>query len=384
MRKSSPPYALRKGLATLAARGVRAEPPGAAVGRPSSEPIYQTAVFDFPDIASSEPALNGAGGYAYARYGQPNEASLAASVAALEGAEAGVATSSGTSAVLCALLIATRPGDLVLCQRDAYGGTRHLLEREITQFGRRLELVDAYEPAKVADGLARGARLALVETLSNPLLREVDIAALAWHCRSYNAQLCVDNTFATPVLQQPVALGADLVVHSATKFLGGHHDCTAGVLVGPREMIAEARALVTRLGLNAAPFDAWLATRGMRTLPLRVQRAEQNARALAEKLRAHARVRAVHFPGWGGLLSFELEDRAAAERLVRACPQLHYAPSLGGVETTLMHPASSSHRMLDANERAAIGIAEGLLRMSLGIEDADDLWSELSQGLNKS
>jgi cystathionine gamma-synthase len=223
-----------------------------------------------------------------------------------------------------------------------------------------------------------------VETLSNPLLREVDVAALAWHCRSYKAQLCVDNTFATPVLQQPVALGADLVVHSATKFLGGHHDCCAGVLVGPSETIREARALVTRLGLNAAPFDAWLATRGMRTLPLRVQRAEQNARALAEKLRTHARVRAVHFPGWGGMLSFELEDRAAAERLVVACPQLHYATSLGGVETTLMHPASSSHKMLDASERTAIGIAEGLLRMSLGIEDADDLWSELSQGLNKS
>lgn len=384
MRKSSPPYSLRNGLATLAARGVRADPPGASVSRPTSEPIYQTAVFDFPDIPSSEPALSGAGGYAYARHGRPNEASLAASVAALEGAEAGVASASGSAAVLCAVLVATRPGDLVLCQRDAYGGTRLMLEREITQFGRRVELVDAYEPAKVADGLSRGARLALVETLSNPLLREVDVAALAWHCRSYNALLCVDNTFATPVLRRPLALGADLVLHSATKFLGGHHDCCAGVLVGPAAAIDEARALVTRLGLNAAPFDAWLATRGMRTLHLRVERAEQNARALAEKLRGHARVRGVHYPGWGGMLSFELDDRAAAERLVRACPQLHYAPSLGGVETTLAHPASSSHRTLEPAERAALGIADGLLRLSLGIEDADDLWGELSQALNKS
>jgi cystathionine beta-lyase/cystathionine gamma-synthase len=384
MRKSSPPYSLRNGLATLAARGVRADPPGAAVSRPTSEPIYQTAVFDFPDIPSSEPALSGAGGYAYARHGRPNEASLAASVAALEGAEAGVATGSGSAAVLCAALLAARPGDLILCQRDAYGGTRLMLERELTQFGRRVELVDAYEPAKVADGLSRGARLVLVETLSNPLLREVDVAALAWHCRSYNALLCVDNTFATPVLRRPLALGADLVLHSATKFLGGHHDCCAGVLVGPAAAIDEARALVTRLGLNAAPFDAWLATRGMRTLHLRVERAEQNARALAEKLRGHARVRGVHYPGWGGMLSFELDDRAAAEQLVRACPQLHYAPSLGGVETTLAHPATSSHRMLEPAERAALGIADGLLRLSLGIEDADDLWGELAQALNKS
>jgi cystathionine beta-lyase/cystathionine gamma-synthase len=384
MRKSSPPYSLRNGLATLAARGVRADPPGAAVSRPTSEPIYQTAVFDFPDIPSSEPALSGAGGYAYARHGRPNEASLAASVAALEGAEAGVATGSGSAAVLCAALVATRPGDLILSQRDAYGGTRLMLERELTQFGRRVELVDAYEPAKVADGLSRGARLVLVETLSNPLLREVDVTALAWHCRSYNALLCVDNTFATPVLRRPLALGADLVLHSATKFLGGHHDCCAGVLVGPAAAIDEARALVTRLGLNAAPFDAWLATRGMRTLHLRVERAEQNARALAEKLRGHGRVRGVHYPGWGGMLSFELDGRAAAEQLVRACPQLHYAPSLGGVETTLAHPASSSHRTLEAAERTALGIADGLLRLSLGIEDADDLWGELSQALSKS
>lgn len=384
MRKSSPPYSLRRGLATLAARGVRAEPPGAAVSRPTSEPIYQTAVFDFPDIPSAEPALSGARGYAYARHGRPNEASLAASVAALEGAEAGVATASGSAAVLCAVLVATRPGDLVLCQRDAYGGTRVMLERDIAQFGRRVELVDAYEPAKVADGLARGARLALVETLSNPLLREVDVSALAWHCRSYNARLCVDNTFATPLRRQPLALGADLVLHSATKFLGGHHDCCAGVLAGPADSIAEARALVTRLGLNAAPFDAWLAARGMRTLHLRVERAEHNACALAERLRAHARVCAVHYPGWGAVVSFELADRAAAEELVRGCPQLHYAPSLGGVETTLSHPASSSHSALAEAERAALGIADGLLRMSVGIEDADDLWGELSRALNRS
>ena len=381
MRKSTPPHPLRKGLATLAARGVRAEPPGRDIGRPTSEPIYQTAVFDFPDMTLAEPAFGNGEGYVYARYGRPNEASLAAAVAALEGAEAAVATSSGTAAVLCAVLVATEPGDLVLCQRDGYGGTRLLLERDLVQFGRKVELVDAYDPAKVADGLSRGARFVMVETLSNPLLREVDVAAIAWHCRSYTARLCVDNTFATPLLRRPLGLGADLVLHSATKFLGGHHDCVAGVLAGSASLMAEARGLVTRLGLSAAAFDAWLAARGMRTLHLRIERGEQNARALAENLRAHSGVGVVHYPGWGAMVSFELEDRAAAERLVRACPHIRYAPSLGGVETSLSHPASSSHRMLDATERAALGIHDGLLRLSLGVEEADDLWSELSRGL---
>jgi cystathionine beta-lyase/cystathionine gamma-synthase len=341
-------------------------------------------VYEFPDVAAADAALAGAGGYIYARYGHPNGQSLASSVAALEGAEAGAVTASGTAAVLCAALVATRAGDLVLCQRDAYGGTRTMFERDLLDFGRRLELIDAYEPAKLADGLARGARFVLVETLSNPLLREVDIPALAWHCRSYGALLCVDNTFATPIFQRPLALGAHLVVHSATKFLGGHHDCTAGVLVGGASLMGEANALITRLGLNAAVFDAWLAARGMRTLQLRMERAQQNARTLAERLRPHPAVAALHYPGWGAMLSFELADRAAAEQLVRSCGELRYATSLGGVESTLAHPATSSHRMLTAEQRAELGIRDGLLRLSVGIEDADDLWSELAAGLPRS
>lgn len=381
MRKTTPPTSGRKNLATLSTRGVRAAPPDARANRPAAEPLYQTSAFEFPSIEAWEPALAGEAGYAYARHGRPNEQSFAASVAALEGAEAGVATSTGSSALLCALAIATQPGDRVLCQRDAYGGSRVLIERDFSEWGHPCELIDAYEPSKVADGLARGARFVLVETLSNPLVRPVDVAALSWHCRSYGAVLCVDNTLATPILQRPLGSGADLVLHSATKFLGGHHDCAAGVLVGDKARIAKASAFVTRLGLNASALDAWLAARGLRTLHLRVERGEQNARALADKLRGQPAVRTLHYPGWGAVLSFDVGSRAQAEMVVRACPELALTPSFGGVETSLSHAATSSHRALSSEEREALGIGDGLLRLSVGIEDADDLWSELNRSL---
>jgi cystathionine beta-lyase/cystathionine gamma-synthase len=385
MRKTTPPIPVRKNLATLSTRGVRVVAPDARSNRPASEPLYQTSTFEFPSIEAWEPGLAGEAGhgYVYARHGRPNENSLAACVAALEGAPAGVATSTGTSALLCAVLISTKPGDRVLCQRDAYGGSRALFERDFAEWGRTCELVDAYEPSKLADGLARGARFVLVETLSNPLVRPVDVAALSWHCRSYGAVLCVDNTIATPILQRPLASGADLVLHSATKFLGGHHDCAAGVLVGDETRIAAASALIARLGLNAAPLDAWLAARGLRTLHLRVERAEQNARALAERLRAHDSVVALHYPGWGAVLSFDVGTKARAESVVAACSELSLMPSFGGVESSLSHAATSSHRTLGAEERAALGISDGLLRLSVGIEDADDLWSELGRALTR-
>lgn len=383
MRKSTQPIPARRNLATLSTRGVRVAAPDARANRPFAEPLYQTSVFEFQSIAAWEPAIAGdlAHGYVYARHGRPNENSLAASVAALEGAEAGVATSTGTSALLAALLVSTKPGDRVLCQRDAYGGSRALFERDFAEWGRPCELIDAYEPSRLADGLSRGARFVLVETLSNPLLKPVDIAALSWHCRSYGAVLCVDNTMATPILQRPLGMGADLVLHSATKFLGGHHDCAAGVLVGDKARIGAASGLIARLGLNAAPLDAWLAARGMRTLHLRVERGEQSARVLAEKLRGQASVATVHYPGWGAVLSFDVTTLERAESVVLACTELSLTPSFGGVESTLSHSASSSHRALSADERAALGITDGLLRLSVGIEDVDDLWSELSRAL---
>lgn len=381
MRKSTPPQPLRN-LATLAARGARSDP-AQSPARPSSEPLFATSAFAFASLEQWEPALSGREGHAYARLGHPNGDSLAAAVAALEGAEAGVATASGTAALLCAVLVSTAPNDRVLCQRDAYGGSRSLLERELRALGREVELVDAYEPSKLADGLARGARFVLVEALSNPLLREVDIAALHWHCRSYGATLCVDNTLATPILQRPLGLGADFVLHSATKFLGGHHDCIAGVLVGDQRRIADARGLCARLGTQVSAFDAWQCARGLKTLHLRVERAEHNARALAERLKGHPALHKLHYPGFGALLSLDLGSLQAAERfVVSVAPELPLTPSFGGVETSVSHPASSSHRALDAKEREALEIGPGLLRLSVGIEDVEDLWASVERALS--
>lgn len=371
-------------LDTLAARGVRARTPDEARGEHSAaEPLYQTTVFDFPTVEASEGPLAGEGdGYVYSRYGLPNARTLEQSVAALEGGAAGLATASGMAAIATAILGCCREGDTVLCQADSYGGTRALLDHDLPRMGLRVQYVDAYDPAAVADALGQGARLLLVESLSNPLVREVDTNALAWHCRARGAKLCVDNTFATPMLRRPISTGADLVVHSASKFLGGHHDLCAGVVVGDAEMVEASRGVAKRMGCTAAPLDAWLTSRGLKTLHLRVERGEANAKLLAERLGEHPAVGEVHYPGWSAMLSFELADEATARRAVSACEGLPLTPSLGGTQTTLSHPASSSHRPLTAEQRAELGISDGLLRISCGVESGEDLWNELSRALN--
>jgi cystathionine gamma-synthase len=238
-----------------------------------------------------------------------------------------------------------------------------------------------YDLAKVGDALGRGATVLLVESLSNPLVREVDVAALAWHCRSVGARLCVDNTFATPVFRRPLSQDADLVVHSATKFLGGHHDLCAGVLCGNDELVACARGVAQRMGALAAPFEAWLAMRGIKTLDVRLKRCDANARLLAERLRAHPAVAKVHYPGWGAMLSFDVGTLEAAKSIVQKAASIPLTPSLGGTETAFSHAATSSHRAIPAREREELGIGEGLLRISVGLEDAEDLWRELLRAL---
>lgn len=365
-------------LATVAAHGVRAAAPEALPegerAVPSAEPLYLSSVFDFPTIAASERPLAGEGGYVYARYGLPNPRSLELTVAALEGAEDALATSSGMAAVACGLLALVRAGDRVLVQRDAYGGTVALLATDFARLGIATELVDAYDPAAVAGALEQPARALLVETISNPLAREVDVAALAAVCRSRAATLIVDNTFATPIVARPLADGADVVLHSATKFLGGHHDLCAGVLCGAAPFIRDARGVARRFGMTAAPMDAWLACRGLRTLDVRLTRAQATARELAARLRADPRVPAVHYPGRGAILAFEVPD---APRAVAALRLITLTPSLGGTTTTVSHPASSSHRNLTPTARAALGIPDGLLRLSVGLEAVDDLWTDL-------
>lgn len=366
---------------TIAAHGLRADAPetlpDGARSVPAAEPLYQTSVFDFPSIEASDGPLAGKGGYVYSRYGLPNARSLELTVAALEGTEEALATSSGMGAIACALLALARTGDRIVLQRDAYGGTGGLLANDFARFGIKTDLVDAYDLAAVAERLA-GAKAVLVETVSNPLVRAVDVAGLAKLCAARGTPLLVDNTFPTPIFARPFAQGADAVIHSATKFLGGHHDLCAGVLCGRATFIADARAVAKRFGMTAAPFDCWLACRGIRTLAVRMERAQQTAGELARRLRGDQRVRVVHYPGTGAILSFELADGAAAARAVDAMRLITLTPSLGGTTTTASHAATSSHRGLSADERRALGITDGLLRLSVGLEDVEDVWRDLS------
>ena len=380
-RDSRPPRAGESHVSTVTARGARVPALGEEGTRPSRDPLYQTPVFEFDSIAACERALAGER-HAYARNGLPNAQSLERSLARVEGAQACLVAASGMTAIYAALLAATKVGDRVLCQRDVYGGTRALFDNDAARLGLTVEYVDAYEPSKVADGLGRGARFLFVESLSNPLLREVDVAALSWHARACGAVLCVDNTLATAVFKRPLELGANLVVHSLTKFVGGHHDLCAGALLGSDELVAQARASAIRMGLAGSPMDTWLAQRGLRTLAVRMQRSHTTARQLAPKLAEHPAVRQVFYPGWGALLSFDVGSREHADRTIERCATIPLAPSLGGTESTFSHPATTSHRALSPDERSRLGIGEGLLRLSVGLEEPADLWEELSRALS--
>jgi cystathionine beta-lyase/cystathionine gamma-synthase len=389
------------GLSTLSVHGAG---PGTDAERlgpstPTVQPIYQTSVYTFPDLPSLDAVQEGtAEGYIYGRYGLPNHTALERAVAALEGGEAALACASGMGATAAALLAALSGGGKVAAARDVYGGTYGLLE-ELGRFGVKTTWIDAGKMAEVEAALADGCRLLLVETISNPLVRVADLPALAAAAHRAGAFLLVDNTFATPCLCRPLSLGADAAYHSATKFLGGHSDLTAGVLVGAAAFIREARRVAIRFGPTLGPHDAWLAVRGIKTLSLRMARTCENARALATFLARHPKVGAVHYPGLashpdhavaervlrggsGGVLAFELRGGlAAADALVKALRLIALVPSLGGVATTLSHPLKTSHRGLSPEERERLGVRDGLLRLSVGIEDAPDLTADLARAL---
>lgn len=390
------------GLSTLSVHGAGTGDEGPSPSTPTAPPIYQTSVYTFPDLASLDAVQDGtARGYMYGRYGLPDHTALERAVAALEGAEAAVACASGMGAIAAALLAALSGGGKVAAARELYGGTYGLLE-ELGRFGVGTTWVDAGNLAGVEAALKGGCRLLLVETLSNPLVRVADLPALAAAAHLAGALFLVDNTFATPCLCRPLRHGADAVVHSVTKFLGGHHDLTAGVLVGTARFIREARRVAMRFGPTLGPHDAWLAVRGMKTLSLRMARTCENALALAAFLAGHPKVTAVHYPGlpshpgnplacrlltggFGGVLAFEMRGGLeAADALVKALRLITLVPSLGGVATTLSHPVKTSHRGLSPAERERLGVRDGLLRLSVGIEDAADLTADLAQALTQA
>ena len=385
----------------FATRVVRAVAPPRSASRPLTPSIDLANVYVFDDLDQVDAVWEGTTpGYVYGRFGTANHALLEETLAGLEGGAAALVTASGMSALTAFLLGGLHPGDHLVAGQDLYGATVALLREQAPRWGIAVTLVDAAEAGLVEAALRPTTRAIFVEAVSNPLLRLADIPNLADLARRRGLALLVDATFASPALLRPIEHGATAVHHSMTKYLSGHGDVTAGVLVGTRELIGAARAQAVRVGLNLGPFDAWLALRGVRTLALRMERHSANALALARFLAGRPEVAAVHYPGlaehpqhalaralfpdgYGGMLAFDLRGGAGAlARLFRALrAHIAFAPSFGDVTTTWTYPARTSHRLLTEEERMKLGIGPGLVRLSVGLEDVADLEEALDRAL---
>ncbi|PRY13202.1 cystathionine gamma-synthase [Pontibacter ummariensis] len=370
---------------------------------PKTTPIYQTSVFTFEDLNALERYFDEPGqSYMYTRYSNPNSDELAEQVNKLEGGVGAVVTSSGMSAILAAVLAICKAGDHVLCAEEIYGGSSALLTQELTRIGIEVTLVPTSDLYTLQDYRQPNTRLLLVETMSNPLLQVLDIQRLAQETRQHRLKLLVDNTFATPVITRPLALGADLVLHSVTKYLSGHSDVTAGVVVcQQQEDLQRVKQVMMVYGLNLSPFDSWLAARGLKTLRLRMRQHSSNALAMAKHLQEHPKVEKVWYPGleehphyelakkqgqgmFGGMLSFRIkDDQEAVNRFMRALQNIPFAPSLAGVNSSISYPLGTSHRSLAKEQRQKLGITEGVIRFSVGVEEPEELWADVEQALAK-
>ena len=367
---------------------------------PSAIPIYQSAAFSTSDAAELGDVLTGATpGYAYSRIDNPTTSALAAAVADLEGAESGLTFATGMAAIHAAIVSAVRAGQTIVAPQAVYGTTRDLMVRVLAGLGIATEFVDMRDQAAVDVALARtGAPVLYVETISNPTIVVTDIAALAKIAHKHGALLLVDNTFASPYACRPIEHGADLVMHSATKYLSGHADVLAGVVVGNRERVDATRPILVDVGGALAPLAAFLVLRGLPTLALRMERHSQTALELATWLQGQDGVDRVYYPGlpadpgheiavrqfdvFGGMLAFELSGgREAGRAFLDAMRIAERTASLGAVRTITTHPPSTTHRQLDAAALKAGGIAAGLLRCSVGLEDVEDLREDFELGL---
>jgi cystathionine beta-lyase/cystathionine gamma-synthase len=369
-----------------------------SVNRPLVAPIYQSAVWAIDSADQCDAIYAGEEeGFIYTRDANPNHRALERVVARLEAAEDAVVFGTGMAALAASITTLTRSGGRVLASNQLYGATTRLLLDELSRFDVTIELLDTQDLNAVAAALERPADLLVVETITNPLIDVEDIPALAVLCHDAGARLVVDNTFAPPPCCRPLALGADLVVHSVTKFLGGHSDLTLGVAAGPAALTEGLRKTARLWGGAANPFECWLALRGISTLPLRMERSCENAAELARRLDEHPEVRRVNFPildsppkhdvaeriltAPGSMLSFELESGTRARDALRSLRHVRFAPSLGDVATTISYPWITSHRGLTPAEREAIGIREGLLRLSVGIDHVEDVWTDFEIAL---
>jgi cystathionine beta-lyase/cystathionine gamma-synthase len=378
------------GRSTIAVHG-GADPREA--GDPVSAPLTQSVNF----VQEFGPA--GGANLMYTRYGNtPNEERVQKRIAMLEGTEAALVLSSGMGATACAMLALLRPGDHLLSSSWIYGGTRKLFTEELVSMGIEVSFANPDERRVWRNTIRQNTRAIFVESPVNPTCRVIDIPQLAILARNQGVALVVDSTLASPINSRPVALGADVVIHSATKYLNGHHDILCGVVAGTSSYIEEVRRKMVVWGQAPDPFACWLLERGLKTLDVRVQRGNENAMRVAEWCEARPEIRKVHYAGlashpdhalakklldgFGGLMSIELTGGAeAADKFIRKLRMITHASSLGGVDTLVIEPRFSSHAHMTSEERAAIGIPDGFLRLSIGIENAEDIIADIAQAL---
>lgn len=357
-------------------------------------PIYQTSTY-----VQEAPGKHK--GYEYARTQHPTRGALERNLAALEGAEHGVCFSSGTAAASAVVQLLSAGEHVVSCN-DLYGGTYRLFTKVFQRFGVRFSFVDATRLRDVDRAITKKTRMLWLETPSNPMLKVSDIQALSDLAHRNKMIAVVDNTFATPYLQQPLSMGADIVAHSTTKYLGGHSDCVGGAVLTKSDVLHEKlRFLQNSVGSVPGPLDCFLTLRGTKTLGLRMDRHCDNALRIAEELSEHSDVAKVHYPGlpehpqhelaedqmkrYGGMISFELKGGIPrALRMMRNCRVFSLAESLGGVESLIGHPATMTHAAIPRKERLASGVTDGLIRLSVGIEDAEDLIEDLNRAIARS
>ncbi|MGH7627671.1 MAG: trans-sulfuration enzyme family protein [Gemmatimonadaceae bacterium] len=382
------PRRRRQGFSTTAVHGGH---DAHEVDTPIVSPIYQSV--NFHQEVGTEAGLR------YARYGNnPNAELLQRRLALLEGAEAALVLGSGMGATACALLALLRPGDHLLASDWIYGGSSRLFSKEFDALGIEVTLVNPLEPRVWRRRLRKHTRAIFVETPVNPSCRVLDLRSISYLAKEVGLALVVDSTFASPVNFRPLEHGADVVIHSATKYLNGHHDVLAGVVLGTAPFIEEARQKMILWGQAADPFGCWLLERGLKTLDVRVKRQNENAMQLAQWCSQRPEFSAVHYPGlpshpdheiamatldgFGGMMAVVLAGGGAAtERFISRLKVAAHAPSLGGVDTLVCEPRYTSHSHLTAAQRAAVGVPDGFVRVSVGIENADDLIADFTQAL---
>ncbi len=363
---------------------------------PLSTPIYQTSTFEVTDMEEQVRATPT--DHFYTRYGNPTHTVAENAIAELEGADAALLFASGMSAITTTILALTKAGDHIVAQRDIYGGATKFFTQWLPRFGVEVTLVDTNDYAQHARAIRPGTKILHLESPTNPTLRVVDLKKVAALAKERGVTTLIDSTFSTPINCRPAEFGIDLVMHSGTKYFGGHADLICGIVAGRRDLIETIHSTRTTLGCNMDPHAAWLLLRGIKTLAVRVQRQNENALRVAQFLKSHPKVRSVSYPfleghpqralameqmhGGGGVLSFEVEGTGQdACRFAEALQLFTLAPSLGGVESLVTIPVITSHSMITAEERAKIGVTEQMVRLSVGIENVQDLIADLESAL---